>query len=64
MAARKVQTVLVEWIRDMTDAVGGGNIGGQVYRGLAGERVRMPAGAAQVLSSAGFVKRVVAERVA
>jgi hypothetical protein len=50
--------VAVVWVRDMTDAVGGGNIDGQVYRGLAGQRARIPAGAAQVLEAGGFVRRV------
>jgi len=50
--------VLVEWVRDMTDAVGGGHVGDRVYRGVTGERVRMPEGAALVLSSAGFVEHV------
>ena len=50
--------VAVEWVRTMDDAVGGGNIGGRVYRGQAGERAEMPAGAVQVLEGAGFVRRV------
>jgi hypothetical protein len=53
--------VAVEWLRTMDDAVGGGNIGDRVYRGRAGERAELPAGAVQVLSSAGFVRRVEAE---
>jgi hypothetical protein len=53
--------VAVEWLRTMDDAVGGGQIGDRVYRGRVGERAELPAGAVQVLSSAGFVRRVVAE---
>jgi len=69
MATRKWSTtaaaelvVLVERVRDMTDAVGGGNIGGRVYRGRTGERAEMPGGAAQVLEGAGFVRRVAEQR--
>jgi len=51
--------VLVEWVRAMDDATGGGNIGDRHYRGQAGERAEMPEGAAQVLEGAGFVRRVV-----